>query len=141
MKFSLITFHRCYIIQDFYLKVWLQTLRGTKLSKISYFPPKGIVRLRKLPFGEILEIFHFSKEFLVCFGGKLCLEIVIWMSTCKKYVIFSYLTLSNIDWFLFLIQQACPKKNTSPLTLGGCTQLCPLRKQQMERNLIGWSLK
>ena len=60
MKFSLITFHRCYIIQDFYLKVCLQTLCGTKLSKISCFPPKGIVGLRNLPFGEILEIIHFS---------------------------------------------------------------------------------
>lgn len=60
MKFSLITFHRCYIIQDFYLEVCLQTLCGTKVSKISCFPPKGIVGLRNLPFGEILEIFHFS---------------------------------------------------------------------------------
>lgn len=38
-------------------------------------------------------------------------------------------------------REACPKKSTSPLTLGGCTQLCPLRKQQMERNHIGQSLK
>ena len=59
-EFPLITFHLYYILQDSYLKNCLQTLPWAKLSKTSCLPPKGIVGLRNLPFGEILDFSCFS---------------------------------------------------------------------------------